>query len=156
MGGVPRKKKKVAQNLLKHALVLEFLKSEKKNSRWGGGGQKKKLFRMCWNMLSFWNFWNPAKFFEKVYRQKKVNRQTDRHHSENIYDAPLEKRSRLKIRTLSWIPSGAIYQQLLRSHQTHLLLIQPYNAAHTVTRSQLFLLKCWTMKQMRTQSYNML
>ena len=40
-GGVPRKKKKVAQNLLKHALVLEFLKSGKIFRWWGG--QKKKV-----------------------------------------------------------------------------------------------------------------
>ena len=37
-------KKKVAQNLLKHALVLEFLKSDKKiSSGWGGGGLQKKV-----------------------------------------------------------------------------------------------------------------
>ena len=34
---------------------------------WGGGGvprkNKKKLLRICWNMLSFWNFWNPTNFF---------------------------------------------------------------------------------------------
>ena len=27
------------------------------------GGQKRKLLRMCWNMLSFWNFWNLMTFF---------------------------------------------------------------------------------------------
>ena len=38
--GVPRKKKKVAQNLLKHALILEFLKSDKKKFRLGGSKNK--------------------------------------------------------------------------------------------------------------------
>ena len=34
--------------------------------RWvilGKGVPKKKLLRMCWNMLLFWNFWNLTKFF---------------------------------------------------------------------------------------------
>ena len=34
---------------------------------------KEKLLRMCLNMLSFWNFWNPAIFF----LLKKFNRQTE-------------------------------------------------------------------------------
>ena len=42
-GGGSPKKKKVAQNLLKHALVLEFLKFDQKKflSGGGGGGVKK-------------------------------------------------------------------------------------------------------------------
>ena len=39
-------KKKVVQNLLKHALVLEFLKSGNIFFR-KGGVKKKKLFRIC-------------------------------------------------------------------------------------------------------------
>ena len=42
-GGIS--KKKVAQNWLKHALVLEFSKSDKIFFRLGGA--KKRLFRMC-------------------------------------------------------------------------------------------------------------
>ena len=31
---------------------------------WGGGGgvKKSKLLRNAWNMVSFWNFWDPMKF----------------------------------------------------------------------------------------------
>ena len=28
----------------------------------GGGVQKSKLLRMAWNIVSFWNFWDPMKF----------------------------------------------------------------------------------------------
>ena len=28
----------------------------------GGGVQKSKLLRMAWNMVLFWNFWDPMKF----------------------------------------------------------------------------------------------
>ena len=37
---------------------------------WGGGGgggvcvKKSKLLRMAWNMVLFWNFWDPMKFSE--------------------------------------------------------------------------------------------
>ena len=73
--------KQVAQNLLKHALILEFSKSDKfyfQGGGGGGGGSKEKLFRMCWNMLSFWNFWNQRK------KKNFMKKFTDRHHSDQI------------------------------------------------------------------------
>ena len=80
VGGVPRKKKKkVAQNLLKHALVLEFLKSDEIFSQWGGGGQKIKVVQNVLKHALVLEFLKSGKIFEKVYRHL-----TDRHYSENI------------------------------------------------------------------------
>ena len=67
MGG-PRKKK-VAQNLLKHALVLEFLRSDKFFFWWGGGGQKIKVAQNVLKHALVLEFLKSGKFFEKVYRQ---------------------------------------------------------------------------------------
>ena len=38
---------KVAQNVLKHALILQFLKSNKKICCWGGGGKTIKSCSEC-------------------------------------------------------------------------------------------------------------
>ena len=93
-GGGGGSLKKVAQNVLKHGLILEILKSEEIFCLVGGGGGegrglKKKLLRMCWNILSFgifeiWWFWlknltNAVKKF------------TDRHRSDQIRRSALEK-----------------------------------------------------------------
>ena len=62
----------------------------RQNCSGGGGGVKKKLFRMCWNMLWFWNFWNLAKKFFLRWKSLQTDTIVTRQ------DAPLEKRSRLK------------------------------------------------------------
>ena len=60
--------------------------------RGGGGGPKTKLPTMVWNMLLFWNFWDPMKFAKfRVWANKQATIQTDihpyRHHSD--YDKSL-------------------------------------------------------------------
>ena len=72
------KKKKVVQNVLKHALVLDFLKSGKKNF---GGVKKKKVFQNVLKQALVLEFLKSGK---KNFVCEKVYRQTDRHHSENI------------------------------------------------------------------------
>ena len=43
----------------------------------GGGVQKSKLIRMAWNMVSFWNFWDPMKFSE-IWSEKLTGQQASK------------------------------------------------------------------------------
>ena len=55
-------KNESCSDVLKHALTLEFLRSNE-NSFWGGGAQEWRLLRMCWNLLLFWNFLRSDNIF---------------------------------------------------------------------------------------------
>ena len=68
--------KKVAQNLLKHSLALEFSKSDKKKIPIGGGGGfvKKKSCSECAETCSGFGFFEIRQ--KNLLEVKKFNRQT--------------------------------------------------------------------------------